>query len=470
MAKIEVNKFLASSKDNFLVFSNANYEKPYVTFYFKTGQNPTGTLVIKDALDDDGYSKTITYSPNDSITDTSFKCTNDRELNTLALLECLRKNVIFYDISLITDIPNVGIVIKAYIDSSTRYSIIGGSILNIGGTFSSYTPKPPNKYTLLINTGDDQIILEKHTMAEDVSFNVTAPFEHLTFKNPMNIKMLGYHIDNNEIVTDSIANNDVVVLPTTLPKFSDVDLGKYYYNYDGQKVNFLTNNFNRNYNYGEICGLSLLTDKTGISIKKKYYTVSGKYLGEDSVLLYKENPYMRHDFYFNLSLNTIESTTNKQVGYAEVVAVHNGTEITNPIRYDITPKCNQNNEIFFVNELGGIDSFNFLGERTYKTQIDDQITYFKNPTRSFELIKELELVAQKKNKIRHTLKSTILNKETAVWLNELSKSKYHFLYLSNNNSKFERIVVTDMSINVSDRENTFEIELTYQNGDNNIAL
>ena len=78
-------------------------------------------------------------------------------------------------------------------------------------------------------------------------------------------------------------------------------------------------------------------------------------------------------------------------------------------------------------------------------------------------------MAQKKNKVRHTLKSTILDTETSIWLNELSKSKYAFLF-STNGARFERIVVTDMTIDLSDRENTFEIELTYQNGDNNIAL
>lgn len=469
MAKIEVNKFLASSKDNFLVFSNSNYEKPYVTFYFRNGQNPIGTLTIKDALDDDGYSKTITYSPDDPITDSSFRCTNDRDQNTFALLECLRKNVIFYDITLISNIPNVGIIIKAYIDSSTKYTIRGGSILNIGGTYSSFSPKTPNKYTLLINDGDNQIVLEKHTMAEDVSFNVTAPFEHLTFKNPIQVNMMAYHIDNNHIVTDTIANNSVVVLPTTLSKFSDVELGDYYYSYSGQKVNFLTNNFHRYYNYGEICALSVLTDKSGISLKKKYYTISGKYLGEDSTLVFRENPYMRHDFYFDLSLNTIEASTNKQVGYVEVVAMYNGEEITKPIRYNIVPKCNQNNEIYFINELGGIDEFNFLGERTYETKIDDQLTYFKNPTRKYGMTKELELVAQKKNNVKHNLKSAIIDSATATWLNELSKSKYPYLF-STNGGKYERIVITDMSIEVSDRENTFEVELTYQNGDNNIAF
>lgn len=469
MAKIEVNRFLASSKDNFLVFSNNNYEKPYVTFYFRNGQNPIGELKIKDALDDDGYSKTMKYSPDEIITDSSFRCTANKTENTFSLLECLRKNVIFYNIQLIADVPNVGMIIKAYIDSSTRYNISASSILVIGGTYSSFTPRIPNKYTLLINDGDNQIVLEKHTMAEDVSFNVTAPFEHLTFKDPIDAKMLAYHIEDNKIVPDTIAQNSVVVLPTTLPKFSDVELGDYFYSYNGQKVNFLTNNFNRYYNYGEICALSVLTDKSSVSLKKKYYTISGKYLGEDSVLAFLDSPFMRRDFYFDLSLNTIEAQTNKQVGYVDVVAVYNGSEITKPIRYNIVPKCNQNNEIFFVNELGGIDSFNFLGERTYETKIDDQITYFKNPTRKFGMTKELELVSQKKNKVEHTLKSAIINTDTALWLNEMSKSKYAFLFHTNK-SKFERIIITDMDIDVSDRDNTFEVELTYQTGDSNISF
>ena len=54
MAKIEVNKYLGSSQDNFLVFSNSDYERPYVTFYFTTGGG-SGEIIIKDALDEDGY-------------------------------------------------------------------------------------------------------------------------------------------------------------------------------------------------------------------------------------------------------------------------------------------------------------------------------------------------------------------------------------------------------------------------------
>lgn len=469
MAKIEVNKILASSQDNFLVFANDGFVKPMVTFYFNNGQYPFGELEIKDALNDDGFRKSIKYSPDEIISDSSFKTTGDRTQNTFSLLECLRKNSIFYDISLVTDIPNVGIIIRAYLDSSTRYTIKGGSILTIGGNYMSYVPKEPNKFVLMLNDGTNQVMLDKYTTSDEVSFNVTAPYEHISFKNPLNVKLLGYHIDNNLVVYDSITNNNVAVFPTTLPKFSDVQLKDYEYSYSGQKVKFLTNNYHRYYNYGETCALSVLTDKTGISLKKKYYTISGKYLGEDSIVMITENPYMRRDFYFDLNIGNIEAMTNKQVGYAEVVAVYGGTEITKPIRYDIVPRCNQNNEVFFVNELGGVDSFNFLGERQYKSKIKNQTTYMRNPTRKYGMTKELEIVGGKKNDVEHILTTTLIDSDTALWLNEMSKSKYPFIF-HENGGKFERIVITDLDITVSDRDNTFEVELTYKNGDNSVKI
>lgn len=471
MAKIETKPILGSSQDNFLVFSNTNYDKPLVWFNFRNATGTGGSITIKDALDDDGYSKTIIYDASQTITDSSFKWhSNDSTANTFAFMETLKKNPIFYDLTLVTDIPNVGIVLRAYIDSSTRYSITSTNNVQIGGTFSSYVPKEPNKFVLMLNGQDRQISLEKFTMAEDVSFNVTAPFEHLSFKDPFQLKMLSYHIDANTVINDVIANNIVTVFPTTLSKFNDTDLTKYKYQYDWLKIDFLTHNFNRYYNYGEICALSVMTDNLNMGILKRYYTVSGKYLGSDTTTALSERKTLRWDFYFECDIATIEAQTNKQVGYIEVVATYNGNEITNPVRYNVVPKCNQNNEIFFVNEIGGIDSFNFLGERKYNSQIDDQTTYFINPTRNYFHTRELEVVGQKTDQISHTLTSAIINTETAKWLNEMSKSKYAFLFVNNGDILFERIVITDMDIEVSDRENTFEIELTYQNGDANIKL
>ena len=457
MAKIECNKYLGSSQDNFLVFSNSDYERPYVTFYFTTGGG-SGEIVIKDALDEDGYTKTIKYSPSEVISDSSFRTAGDKNMATFALLECLKKNVIFYDIEIINEIPNVGMVIKAKIDSSTRYEITVGASIVLGGTYSSWTAKEPNKFVLMENNGEKQISLEKYTMAEDVSFNVTAPYEHLSFKYPFQVKMLAYHLSNNLIVQDYITNNTVIVYPTTLTKFDDTDLGNYMDN------GFLTHNFNRTYTYGEVCALSVMTTGS-TSITKKYYTNSGVFLMQDSDVLLIETNNTRKDFYFKCNVQYVESQTNKQVGYVEV-SCGSGE----PVIYTVEAKCNDNHEIFFVNEIGGIDSFNFLGESEYDSKIDKQSTYFINPTRKYTTTKELEVIGQHINKVEHTLKTTIINGETAKWLNEMQKSKYQFLYFVQGGTRFERIIITEMNISVNDRNNTFEVELTYQSGDNNIAL
>ena len=455
MAKIEVNKYLGSSQDNFIVFSNENYARPLVTFYFTSGGG-SGEIVIKDALDEDGYKKTIKYSPSEVISDSSFRSSGDRNMATFSLLECLRKNPIFYDIELKSDIPNVGIVIVAKIDSSTRYEITVGSTITLGGTYSSWTPKEPNKFVLLENNGEKQIFLEKYTMADDVSFNVTAPYEHLSFKDPFEVRMMSYRIDDNVVYQNSIANSSVIVFPTTLSKFDDTDLS----DYEGK---FLTHNFKRTYNYDEVCALSVMANSA--SLTKKYYTNSGVFLMQDSDILYMEQHNMRKDFYFKLNVQYVEGETNKQVGYVEV-SCGSGE----PVIYTVEAKCNTNNEIFFVNEIGGIDSFNFLGEREFNSKINNQTTYFMNPTRKYGTVKELEVIGQHINKVEHTLMTTIVDSDTALWLNEMQKSKYQFLYKTSGATRFERIIITEMSIEVTDRNNIFEVEMTYQEGDNNISI
>lgn len=471
MAKLETIPIVASSLDNFVIFNNDTFTKPYVVF--SIGQ-PNGhfTITIEDANNKDGYRKILSGEENEAITNSTFNTTGDEVQMALSLMECLRLNSIFNNVTL--DIDREGAIsVFAYLETSTQYKItVSDASVSVNGTYVNYGVKMPNKFVMMENAGDlGNITMQKYSTSEDISFNVTSPFVHMARKTPIKVNLMAYKVANNVSSLESITNSTIYVLPTTLSKFQSFNYADYLmYNDLNNKVKFLTNLADRHYNYGEKVGLSLLTDSTSAGVIKKYYSNSGVFLESDTDIELVERNNMRTDFYLSFDLDGVEQRNSRQVGFVEVIAMNGGVEVTEPVRYNVIPKCNQNHEVFFVNEIGGIDSFNFLGEFIYNSKVDDLSTYMINPTRPYEDTLELEYNKQKHNEIVKTLTTTIINGNTAKWLNELSKSKYTFKYLGADNPKFKMIIVDTMNIEVSDRNSTFEISLEYHDSDNNVNI
>ena len=474
MSKVETNTIVASSLDNFVVFTNDTFTQPYVLF--NIGQ-PNGNFEIKieDANNKDGYKKVLTGEENGKITNSTFNTTGDETQMALSLMECLKLNSIFNNIQLNTDREG-SISIFANIESSTQYKISiwpsSDKSVGISGTYANYGARKPNKFVLMENAGDlGNITMQKYSTAGDVCFNVTSPFTHMARKTPIRVNLMAYKVANNVSSLEPITNNTIYVLPTTLSKFQSVNYADYMmYNSLNNKVKFLTNLNNKHYNYGEKVGLSLLTDSNNAGVIKKYYTNSGQFLESDTDIEYVERNDMRTDFYLSFDLDGVEKRNSIQVGFVDVIGMNGGVEVTEPVRYTVIPKCNENHEVFFVNELGGIDSFNFLGEYIYESKINSLTTYMINPTRPYEDTLELEYNQHKRNEITKTLTTTIINGDTAKWLNELSKSKYTFKYLGPDNPKFKMLIVDTMNIQVSDRNSTFEITLEYHDADNQVNI
>jgi hypothetical protein len=120
-----------------------------------------------------------------------------------------------------------------------------------------------------------------------------------------------------------------------------------------------------------------------------------------------------------------------------------------------------------VNEIGGIDSFNFTHEEVIERKIDDLATYNINPIRPFGDTLEIERVLSKKNEIVKSLSTNQVDKHTAEWLNELSKSMYTFLYLGGTH-KYKIIIVDKFDITTNNTSEEFELELEYHDSDNNV--
>lgn len=456
-------KILASSLDNFILLENSHtVEQPYVTF---TVGSPTDVKIkIKDKNNDDGYNKVIVGNATSTISSDSF---NTGGIVAINLMECLKQNSIFFNLTLL------GTTVRAMIDTSISYEItVEGGGITVGGTYSSYEALSPNKMVVMlqgdIDSNTTNISLEKYNNNPTVSFNITSPFRYQTRKNPIKVGITAYQVYDSKASTVSVPYQEAIILPTTLTKFQNVDYSLYLYD-GGSKVNFLTTNTNRIYNYDEWVSLSLLLDESiqsEFTLKKDYYTNSGVYLKSDYTTQYSERNGIRLDFIDNFNLNDVENEFNKQVGYIMVYAWNGTAEITNGIRFDIKPHCDGNNVLYFLNEIGGIDSFNFTNKKTIERKIADQSSYFVNKVAPYSDTYEMEYTKQKKNEITYTLSTHVIDKATAEWLNELNKSKYVFLWNSFEQPMYTMVIINKFDIETNSKDNEYELSLDYHIADN----
>lgn len=462
-------KILASSLDNFILLNNSHTTtSPYVTL---TVNNPSNVkLTIKDANNDDGYYKEIIGNSTAALSSDSF---NTGGVAALNLLECLKLNSIFFNITL-----QASNVIRANIDTSIQYSItVSGSGINVGGSYSSYKALSPNKMVVMLQGMIDEntrnITMEKYNNSQTVSFNITSPFKYSSLKKPLDISVTAYQMYDSKASLVTVPYQSATVMPTTLTRFQDVDYDKYLYT-GGTKVHFLTNNERRYYNYGEWVSLSFLSSVNIANpcIKKNFYTNSGVYLDTEwtTQLVEKSGENVkRYDIYDNFELSNIEYINDKQVGYILVYFVNgNGstTELSEPVRFDVIPKCKGNHEVFFLNEIGGIDSFNFVNTKTVDMGVDDQSTYFVNPIRNYTDRYELEYTKQKRNKISQIVRTNQIDLSTAQWLNEMVKSKYVFTFLGVQSPRFKTIIIDKFDISTNTSDDEFELEMEYHEADN----
>ena len=467
-------KIVASSLDNFvLVTSSTNNITPYVTFSFSGSVASNVTISIADANDTTGYSKRLVGTSGGDSTSTSW---NTDGSSIYSFLECLRQNNIFYNITL-----QNSTTIKAYIDSSTKYTITSSSpTVAVGGNYSSYNPSKFTKSVIMlqgeIDGSEKNISMEKYHKERTVSFNITSPFSKMAHKQPIIMNISGYSMIDGTPSGFTLPFDSVMIMPTTIDKFGYVDYDEYTYTgtlgRPGDYKKFLTNNFNRYYNYDELIGLSVFaTNLDYVTLKKDYYTTGGLLIASKHSNMLTERNGIKFDLYDNLEIDKVEMEVGKQVGYVKVAACAiNQSRLTDYITYTVRPKCHSNNEIFFVNELGGIDSFNFVAEKVDSYQIDDLKTYNVNHTREFGDTYQWQMVANKKNKQVIRISTSQISKETALWLNELAKSKYTFKFLGLDTPNFKIVIIDKFDIEVSSNSDEFELSLEYHTSDKEVTL
>ena len=473
MALSEPKKYIASSLDNFLVFRNTqSQQSPYVTFAIPdsaVGQNVS--ITIKDTNNENGIGYTISGSAGAYVTSETFNTAGDRFSLMFSLCECLKLLPITYNVI----IHNTNTV-KCGLDSSRKWNITATRIA-VGGNFAQYNPVAVNKWVLNIRGNIDENIeqfsMAKYNDTPEISFNVSSPFQYITFKNPIQVSLSAYSLIGNVTRVEPITNNSLIILPTTLSKFETVDYGEYFCsmsNYEVKKP--LTRNFKRYCNYGDLIGISILTDRgdSSVTVTKRYYTNSGVFLDSDTGYLKRYYTNQRMDFYTDLDITGVETSSARQVGYVEVTVSVNGHDITEPVVYNVVPKCTTTDTLFFINAIGGLDSFTFLGGLDENSAIDEQEGYFKNPKRPYTSVYDLEYVKWKSMDETYTAKTHTIDRETAHWLKELQRSKYVFKYDTEDTVPFKMVIVDEFNIELPTDENRFRLECTYRYADSGINI
>lgn len=457
---------LASSLNNYISVANAyTQQKPYVMF---TISNPNSVVItIENAENEDGYRKEISGSSSATLSSSSFRTRTGS--TALSLMECLKLNPIFYNITLAS-----ANAVKAYIDTSVKYLItVSGSGISVGGTYQSYTVTPLPKATVMlgcsINGETVNIPLEKYSDEQTVKFDLTAPFAHMNFTKPISVNVAAYTVYNSVANTVSVPYSSFVVLPTTLKKFQSVDYNQYQ-NTSAAKKHFLTNLEERPYNYGEHYAVSFLSTYSNVTLKKSFYTNGGVFMESQSTYMFREKNGIRYDFIDLIDLDAVEGRHGRQVGYILVTAMNGNTEISYPLKLVVQPKCSGNHEIFFMNELGGVDSFSFTDKQDDTYSIGEQMTFKRNPINGYGDTYMIEEVYQKQTDETHSLTKYSVSAEVARWLNELAKSKHAFLYVSPTDPKFKTIIIDKCSITVSSDAEEFDVNVEYHESDDKLAI
>lgn len=247
------------------------------------------------------------------------------------------------------------------------------------------------------------------------------------------------------------------------------DIDDYIYSPEiDDEVSILTNNLNRIYNIGEDISANLIVspkydaDYVGsfkIGLLIKYYE-NNRLVKEDIIDTDKGENLINSVYITADKIDINDRTQFIDVAFVRIPdeSPEDYYEISNYIRYTILRECNDSYGFMFLNKLGGWDIYYFNSDHSteFKT---DATTSFKTIQPNYKVSDTYERVERKEVDETFVIKSMV-NKETAEWLKELSTSKYVYSLFDNN----RYVIVKDFDLSIGDKD-LFEVTMKYTYAD-----
>lgn len=474
-------EYIASSKPHYITVQGRQLKRPTITFQRAHTAWSIADMEFEVWLDGEAVQQ-IRGKKNGATTAKSFRLQEDVSGTLISLAECLRLNDIFTNVRTVLSEDGSEVEkVTADMDLENHYILYNQGRNQAISFIQTHNTNKTRATTLTYNTDETTFQQSKVSLGGDVKFDIASPWSNTTFKYPKAVTIDCRTEENGKYALQAIGETEYTILPTTLSLYEKCEYTEYYaYELGGERKEWLTRNFTRAYNYGEEIVISHLSS-IPFKVKANYYTNSGVYLYTKEPSNYVDaTGKARMDYYINLDVEDIETLTSRRVGYVEVsLWDYNGNEITNtPMRYEVRPRCEANIEVFFVNAIGGIDSFNAWSKFGEQTSISDLKTYNVNQMlddRDFEgnTTAQYETVHTKKNQNKYTLTTNKMKRSDVEWLRELQKSKWTFIRLSDwdkENTTYQMVIVDDMTVSTDSNTDDYSVSVTFHTYGSNLKF
>lgn len=472
-------RYLASSQPKYIRIAGKARAQGLLQVYITADyMYHIGEPVTIEVIRDGEMIQEIRGSRGAAVTATSFNTATVDDA-VLSLADALRSNDIFSNVRVKKNEAGECRGVWADVETAHGYEFHrreSSAMMAVGGTgYRKAVSLTSTTLTYEIEDGEraggSKVITQQKTVDGDALFDITAPFAYDTRLYPVTMTLSASQKTGNKYKTVALAETDYTVMPATAERYEEIDYAAYTVPGDRDadySIRWLTTNTQRRYNQGEVVALSSL-GAGPLTPYAVFRSASGAFLYEMIPEYRVVTVAGRSDYMMRFDLDAVGELTGEVVDAVEVhLRDYNGKTVTaEPVVYRSRRRCQKPAELFFVNKLGGLDSFADFASYRVESDVADVDTYMVNQMEDWETLGAggiacYEMVHTKRNEQQQVLTTYAEDAATCDWLGELQRSKYVFARLDGDGldtMRFQQVIVDGMGITTRSRERSSEIEV-----------
>lgn len=388
----------------------------------------------------------------------------------------------FLDVKLNNEVDTVSFLVDRSMSISISCSDLGvlqGIITNVPldldtteltkkGKIGNFTSTNFHSIDLVISSDDFNTVLRKVYLEgsdEEVSFNTRTLLNNMNLTNAIATKpvvsrqFVTEGVIGSEVVFDSQQVNDIIWLPNNPNEVYNFDYSPYYKSSGQELQKFLTLSPETKYKKGSVFAISYLTPSfspNSLNVEVVYKDWSGKKISS-STYSYGELaiglPGVGFVDYSNRRLDLYYTLPDGDAVFVDFTIYDGSRIISETKEIELYSSCNNFEPIFFLNKIGGIDSFERFAKEDRGKSLDETKTYYSSQ-------KGKRNTAYRLSKYSTTFETELLTNSECEWAFDLAQSYYTYR-VSMFTKEFKPLIITEISdFSYTKGENGKSIKIT----------